>query len=351
MKRILKIFIPIAIFFVTLWLLLFLWTTFLPGGNETGMKHDWEEVVPGNPHKLPKMAEIHADPGTVFRHRFTNKYGLVADNYFRLNSFGIRDDIDVDRPKKTHLLFAGCSFTYGDNIPLEDTFPAILRTKLPDRNVRSLSFPGGGLHTALRHFEVSDFREFVPEKKGIYAYVFIFDHYSRFSRDVGLLRWARPKTPTYDSINGKVSYAGFLEGHPEYKRYHFLKSLGIALANRGPLVIEKKPVKEKMDAFMDGIVRLKEMYLEKFPDGRFVWIIHPQSRLTPLAAKVVRNAADKRGIEIVIPHEDYHQFLKSRNLTIQDHVVKWDGHPNGKFNKWFSEWLMEHLLSERTIKR
>ncbi len=285
------------------------------------------------------MAELFSLPDTVLRHKLSNKHGFVADTTYRLNSFGIRDDINVDQPKKRHLLFSGCSFTFGDNIPYEDSYPAILRSLIPDANVRNLGFPGGGLHTALRHFEVSDFKDFVPEKKGIYFYVYINDHFSRWVRNVGFLRWAGESTPTYDYVNGKIAYAGQVKDQPDYKKYQSFKSLGIALPETGPLIVKIKPDKVKMKSFMDGIVLLKERYLKKYPDGRFIWLIHPYIHLIPVMKERFRLSAEKRGIEIHFGNPDYEEFLKASNIARDRHMVKWDGHPNGEFNKWFAEWL------------
>ncbi len=344
MKLIFKILLPVFIFIISLWILLLAWGQFRPSDDKNSTRNSWSVITPGNSNNHPLMLEIFELPELVTRHRITNKFGIVADTVYRLNRFGIRDDVNIDQPKKSHLLFGGCSYIFGDNIQLEETFPAILRNKFPDINVRNLGFPGGGLHTALRHFEISDFREFVPEKKGIYAYVYIDDHYSRWARDVGFLRWAGEKTPTYDSVNGKIVYAGQLGDRSEYKRYHFLKFLGIALPETGQFIVKSRPETEKMKSFMDGIVLLKERYLARFPEGRFVWILHPHAHFTPPVEKLLRSVAEKRGIEVMFGHKDYQAYLRANKLSHDQHLIRWDGHPNGEFNKWFAEWLRKKLL-------
>ena len=345
MKIILKILIPVVIFFVTLWILVQVWNIFQPPTEDQyATKHEWIEVRPGSSEKLPAMAEIVKLPNTAFRHRITNKHGLVSDVVYKLNSFGIRDQIDIDRPKKSHLLFSGCSFTFGDNISYEESLPAIMREVLPEVNVRNLAFPGGGLHTALRHFEISDFREFVPEQKGIYIYVYIPDHFSRWTRDVSYLRWARALSPTYNSENGKIIYTGKLLDHPDYRRYHFFKSLGISLPDTGVFQMKKKFERDKMKSFMDGIVLLKERYLKKFPEGRFIWLFHPQIYYTSSVEKLIRASAQRRGVEVMFANSDYYQYLKTTGITEDSQKIRWDGHPNGEFNKWFAGWLKKVLF-------
>ncbi len=345
MKLALKIFVPVIIFFITLWTLLQVWNIFRPPTDDQySTRHKWIEIHPGSREKLPGMEEVFRLPKSVLRHKITNKFGLVSDAVYQLNSFGIRDDIDAVGPKKTHLLFSGCSFTFGDNLPFEETFPTILRKKNPDVNVRNLAFPGGGLHTALRHFEISDFREFVPEKKGIYAYVYIPDHFSRWARDAGFIRWAKAISPTYDSVNGKITYTGLLIDHPDYKKYQTFKSMGIALPDAGVFQTKKKPQIEKMKSFMEGLVLLKKRYLEKFPDGRFVWLIHPQIYYTPPVEKMIRSAALENGIEIMFAYSDYKQYLKATGISEDDHKIRWDGHPDGEFNIWFAGWLEKTFL-------
>lgn len=356
MRILLKILVPVIVFFTTLSFLLFVWTFYRPVQSPENATKEivWTTLAEGDKDKLPGITELFKFPNSVNRHTITNKYGLVSDVVYRINEFGIRDDIGKDKTKKLHFLMSGCSFTFGQNIPYEDTAPYILRNLAPEVNVRSLGFSGGGLHTSLRYLEIADLRQFVPEEKGIFVYVFIMDHFPRWSRNLGFLRWAPPDSPTYDYLNGKLVYAGMLKNQSDFRKYHILKSIGFELPVLGPLQVEVKPDKEKGKSFMDGVVLLKERYLKLYPKGRFVWLIHPHPFLAKFAEDVIRRAANMRGIEVVFGNPEYQNYLNSEKILRKDHAVRWDGHPNRKFNLWFAVWLknkFELNPSEWTVER
>ncbi|MES2525734.1 MAG: hypothetical protein V4598_01550 [Bdellovibrionota bacterium] len=353
MRLIGKIFIPIFIFLFTLSGLLFVWTKFRPVQEEgfSTIGHDWTVISEGNKDIYPGVSDLfYFNSGAIKRLKISNKFGLVSDNIYFVNKFGIRDDKDVVETKKSHLLFSGCSFVFGASVNYEDTFPKILRESLPNVNVRNLGFTGGGLHSSLRYMELVPLRDFVHEEKGIYAYVYITDHFSRWIRDLSYLRWAWAKTPTYGMVDGKIQYTGKLDEQFDYNKYHFFKKIGIELPEIGPFSYTDKGTDyKKGEIFLEGIAELKKNYLKMYPQGRFIWLIHPMAGVNKMQEVLIEMAARKKGIEVMFANRDFKAHLKKNNLKSEDFILPWDRHPTGKLNAWFASWIVENL--KRPVER
>lgn len=80
-----------------------------------------------------------------FRDKGVTKYTLDEIDYV-LNSHGFRSDEFTEKHEGKHVLFIGCSVTFGTGLPIEKTWSKILYNKLSKNNKLSgyfnLSFPG-----------------------------------------------------------------------------------------------------------------------------------------------------------------------------------------------------------------
>lgn len=346
MRLIGKILIPVFVFLFTLSLLLMVWTKFRPVQEEgfATIGHDWTVIQEGNKDVYPGVSDLfYFNSGAIKRLKITNKFGLVSDNIYFVNKFGIRDDQDAVPLKKSHLFFSGCSFVFGASVNYEESFPKLVREALPDVNVRNLGFTGGGLHSSLRYMELVPLRDFAQEENGTYVYVYITDHFSRWIRDLSYLRWAWPKTPTYGKVDGKIQYTGRLEDHFDYRKYQFLKTIGIELPEIGPFSYIQQTDYKKGEVFLDGIVELKKNYLKMYPKGRFIWLIHPMAGVTKMQESLIVMAAQKKNIEVMFAHRDFKEHMKKNQLQPEDFILPWDRHPTGKLNAWLSSWLVQKL--------
>jgi hypothetical protein len=57
--------------------------------------------------------------------------GLDLVKLYRLNSFGFRSNEFVSKHSGLHVLFSGCSVTYGDSLPLNYIWPQIVHSLMP----------------------------------------------------------------------------------------------------------------------------------------------------------------------------------------------------------------------------
>lgn len=61
------------------------------------------------------------------------KFGLSIEDIYSINSHGLRSDEFSKRHSGKHIVFAGCSFTFGDGLPLEYTWPHKVYTEIKKR--------------------------------------------------------------------------------------------------------------------------------------------------------------------------------------------------------------------------
>lgn len=60
---------------------------------------------------------------TIVTHNNCKRLGLKFEEIFKLNSSGLRsNEFTKDHKGKTHILFAGCSVTFGDGLPVEHSW-------------------------------------------------------------------------------------------------------------------------------------------------------------------------------------------------------------------------------------
>jgi hypothetical protein len=85
------------------------------------------------------------DTTFTFRHNSVRDYSLSEVSY-KLNSFGFRSDEFTANHNEDHVLFIGCSVTYGTGVPLEKMWSKLLYDKLRETRPLSgyfnLSYPG-----------------------------------------------------------------------------------------------------------------------------------------------------------------------------------------------------------------
>lgn len=74
---------------------------------------------------------------------------IPTKNFYNLNSHGLRSDEFISSHEGKHILFAGCSVTTGEGLPLEDTWAHKLYTQISNSQKTSgyfnISYPGASI--------------------------------------------------------------------------------------------------------------------------------------------------------------------------------------------------------------
>lgn len=356
MRRYLRFAVPVVIFLLTLSGLLFLRQKLSPPEelDSPFVLQKWTAIKRGNPNRYPELNDLFRLPESESKLELSCHGEHLGTTFYKINSFGLRDR-EADAPRSSHGIIAGCSFVFGHGLSSEEMITTHLSKLIPAVNVRNISFPAGGLHTTLRYFELVDPRLFVPEEEGLFVYVMINDHLNRFLLHPSFLFWAPPSAPYYRSVDGKVTYAGTLQKYPPFAS---------ARAQGKPRRLDNLPVrilggndrheKKDLEFFVAGVVELRRRYLEKFPKGRFLWVIHPLGGLDPEYRPELERLAALHGLKILHADKDFQALAKTGAFKGKPQLLPHNPHPSGANNAYFAGWLRENVfgvVSEGTVKR
>jgi hypothetical protein len=120
-------------------------------------------------HKEGRFANVgkQKDSAVYILEKYLNGMGIDIRDFYKLNSYGFRSDEFTDKHNGLHILFAGCSITFGDSIPLEYTWAHKLYSKISSSQKTSgyfnLGTPGVGMSEILSNILVYLYYYGVPD--------------------------------------------------------------------------------------------------------------------------------------------------------------------------------------------
>lgn len=287
-------------------------------------------------------------PNTLYRVIKKFRGRTIYDVHYDFNKYSLRVVPQVKPSKKDeHLIITGCSFTFGEGLNGEDTLPTLIENQQDGIQAYNWGLIGGGIHKTLHHHDFVPLKNYVNEKKGKLIYLFITDHLSRFLATADFLDWAAPSDPYYAVEDSKVIYKGLLRDQTFFKFYHSVaEKSGLKNTNlkiRYLLKNKDSLSYNDLNQFVKAIEHLKEKYLEQFPEGEFIFIFHPLS--SPLnQKKELKEILSKRNIKFFDHTDEFYQYVDEHGLKHDDFRIPHDGHPNKKFNEYFSHYIMEGIL-------
>lgn len=89
--------------------------------------------IPGNPFGIYQNQTI-GEYSLYVTLQYLNQLGISASDFYRTNSYGFRSEEFLSEHDGKHVLFAGCSVTFGDSMFLEDSWAKVLYNKLSETN-------------------------------------------------------------------------------------------------------------------------------------------------------------------------------------------------------------------------
>ncbi len=254
---------------------------------------------------------VQFDGHKYFSNVFEYKY--LSFNEFRLPSL-------VENAPKHNIILAGCSYTYGEYLPKDKTFSAVL-SNYTHSNVYNMGISGGSpreMLYILRNNKI--FYRLVDSKKNIdyFIYTFIDDHPNR------LYYCNRPNVPFYVATEN-YSKLKYLEIPENLNCANFGSYLNSFLANNN---------------FYKNISKLTALYIKeikkevkkKYPNIKFIVLVYDS-----INPNVIKNLDDNE-IEIY-KAEDLVKDIGSLKYRTSES----DRHPNAEAWKVLVPVLSEKL--------
>jgi hypothetical protein len=234
--------------------------------------------------------------------------------------------------RKKHLLFMGCSFTWGHLVNDEETLPSLINKQQEEFTAYNLGFTGyspAHIYQMLKH---EDWLKDIPQQEGMAFYISLPFH---LDRAAGL---------TGDHFLSRMEYDEELKMHyvPEeiiatrvfpyineaYSKTHFFALTGIQL----PLVRDKH-----YREFALLIREIEMVYKQSFQSKNpFVVFLFPDS--DPKKTERIKKFLDEKNISFLdYSRLDWNSYVPSGKASFDE------GHPNPEGYVLISKIILSHL--------
>ncbi len=262
---------------------------------------------------------------------------MLFNATYSFNEYGLRTSPSF---KKDSLigdcLFFGCSYTFGEGVADEATYPYQVG-KLTNGRYRIFNFAydGYGPHQMLAALEYGNVKEIVPnDEKAKYGFFLTFpDH---VLRAVGWRKWDKRGPRYLLNSDGGVSLNGTLNDNNLIRWIQLSKTLPWLFLNYHNVGSEE--IKLYAEIIAAAAARFQEIY----PNGKFyVLFIDRQTELS----KQLLSALQEKALTIFLMNE-----ILSDPAPYAEHfrVHKLDSHPNALANKLTATFIAEKILLKHT---
>lgn len=280
-------------------------------------------------------------PNRVTRSRLKLHDGtLIYDVSLSTDALGHRTTVSAAGDQARHLIFFGCSFTWGEGVADQETLPSQTARRMPGYRGYNLGGPGAGPADMLWRTRSLGALKHVVETEGIAIFTLISDHVARTISSYSVVGVWGPH------MIEAVDEGGWIRAERSHKFESPLRTLFATIvmkSNAGKLVgFNWPPTVERAHFELTArtIAELRAEYLKVFPKGRFYVLAFPlETHLT----ESVLPELDKLGV----PYFDYTGF-QLWQYTNKPIVFPHDGHPTAEAYRMTGEQLARDLRNDQT---
>lgn len=287
-------------------------------------------------YQVSKDGAIRQKPNLTYNHKKTIDENELFSIDYKMDSYGRRKTPNDNDQTDSHLIVLGCSYTFGHGLKDNETLPYHLGRKFQKARPYNYGMQAYGTYHITRLIETIDLQKEIEEKKGIMIYQFLNFHIVRSS---GLNYWSYlfPYTPIYELKGGELNYVA-LKKDEDWLTTNLLK-----MFRRVPFLPSLTPFHEMVSnsthdrvfyqTYAHAIDKIKSRYLESFPEGRFVMMIHPDESLPNYLLGLLKD----KGIEIL--NFDFSLTRDPQYFIHPDH----EPHPSPLLNQQLAKIIYQKL--------
>ncbi len=332
MKNAFKIFVPVFIFAATLIGSLFIYGAVERKSTDPSLNpHSLKVLVKGK--FLGFFPNAEADL-LAARHWEGN---LIYQKRYQTDRYNQRIPRDENPQALHHMIFAGCSFIFGEGLDASETLSVIYQKKNPEVQSYNLGLPGGGLHTLLKYEEVFPLNKIVNPEKGYFLYFFIPQHLDRFFQRFKILVWAYPHFAKYKIESGKLIQDGFVGDTMKFFIARSARKMGLSQAIK--LLDPAGYSDEEIANYALALRIFQNRVLKDLPQTKFRLVMHPIINFAAEDEKKFLKAFADQGVEVLDVKGEFTQLKVARHIEDQKLAIHSDGHPSALYNDLLSETL------------
>jgi len=244
--------------------------------NGQHIRYEWDSLL-GYKSRPNTQTNLFDLPNAVTGIKSNREDSLIL---FTTDSFGRRIQ-PFHEGRKKHLIFFGCSYTYGEIVGDQETYPFYLGLLDSASNIYNYALSGYSTQHMLEILKRGISGQ-VAEPNGTAIYMFIDNHKERVAYDPFTLMWGYGFVQYYLKDNTELkSYGTFYDA--EKMMTSFWKGVGVL--KLWPIFIPVyKTILNEDEIRMDQgryellakiVAQSKCLYLKEFPHGRFITAIFP----------------------------------------------------------------------------
>ena len=259
---------------------------------------------------------------TVISHAYIVNDSLIYKQYYRTDEFGRRIN-PVSLPDSVYKQFAmvtGCSFAFGYGLNERQTLSYYLDS-LSGMRTYNYGVSGHGTQQTLALIQSRDLQSEIAEQNGVLIHLFIDDHVQRLIGSRRLIKLWASNFPYYYLENDILKRDGsFWSGRHFQTRFYRAISQS-AFIDLFDIDFPWYVSDSHLELFRAVLHEAKNEFKRQFPEGRFIVVIGPGSKLAP---RIVSVLAESK-IEVL----DLSDLLDKDEKRYKIHWT--EGHPNGTY--------------------
>jgi len=239
--------------------------------------------------------------------------------------------------RKKHIIFMGCSYTWGAAINDSETFISKINASTKETTAYNRGFMGEGPTDTLKKIRTLHLIDHISQPQGIAAYVFMYDHIKRALGAMSVIgRWHTFPTVAEEIEPGKFeTYQRFDQTRPLWTFFMQLLSKSNILQYYSvdfPILTYSH-----FQWFARLIKNIEtEYYVRYGKNNQFVFIFFPER---PYFTAPLKAALEEQHIQYL----DYTHEWAPDALVGEAGLIEYDGHPTAKVHKVFADMLIQDL--------
>jgi hypothetical protein len=291
----------------------------------------------------PDVGYRHIPNGEI-RHIVRTEKEIVFDVTYHFDEYGRRKaDIREAEKRDKFIALFGCSFTYGNAIQDNETLNYFFAKELNRYYPYNYGIAAMGANAALGLAESGRLKKEIPQREGVFLYIFIDSHVNRTVGNLPSLSW-NFGSPFYEIVDGQpINKGSFLTGRPITSKlllglYSFLYNF-TNLGNR-----EFPPTLSKDQRYTCAILKgIKNRLASDFPSSPFYVVKHPTGGGMNT---VLKSCLEESGVSLITFSDEFEKQFHQSDANLS---VKYDGHPNGLANKIIAAELVKILKEQKVL--
>ena len=254
--------------------------------------------------------------------KISNK-DTIYKAYYETDSFHRRKIEGNHYSDSNHLIFFGCSYTFGDGVSNSEIFPQLLKNFFKEKfSVYNYGVPGYGTQQMLTKLQFGEFEKEIVQKKGIAIYVYVPGIIPRNIGAFSTFGWSNTY-PLYTVENHKLKYfkSSFEASPLRSKFYKIMNHFNTFKYLKNIKNFDHPKVSnDHINLTSKIILESKKKYQKKFENSEFYVLIFPHSHGFDTNTEKLKNQLVSDGLDVL----DFSRFadtISNKFIPIDDTLL------------------------------